>query len=59
VKGTGNAGVIANTTAAVFAGASQITVGNGYVTIDGLPTISGVTSNLYMDPTTRQIKRIV
>jgi len=59
LKGAGNAGVIANNTAAVFAGASQVTVGDGYVTIDGLPTVTGVTANLYMDPGTRQIKRIV
>jgi hypothetical protein len=59
LKGAGNAGVIANNTAAVFAGASQITVGDGYVTVDGLPTVSSVTPNLYMDPSTNQIKRIV
>lgn len=59
VKGTGNAGLITDTTAAVFAGASQVTVGDGYVKIDGLETVSGVTSNLYMDPTTKRIKRIV
>jgi len=58
VKGTGNAGLITDTTAAVFAGASQLTVGDGYVKIDGLETVTGVTSNLYMDPTTKRIKRI-
>jgi hypothetical protein len=59
VKGTGNAGLITDTTAAVFAGASQLTVGDGYVKIDGLETVSGVTANLYMDPSTKRIKRIV
>jgi hypothetical protein len=59
MKGAGNAGVITNNTAAVFAGASQLTVGDGYVTIDGLPTVSGVAANLYMDPSTSAIKRIV
>ena len=59
LKGAGNAGVITNNTAAVFAGASTLTVGDGYVTVDGLPTISSVTPNLYMDPSTKQIKRIV
>ena len=59
VKGTGNAGLITDTTAAVFAGASQVTVGDGYVKIDGLETVSGVTSNLYMDPSTKRVKRIV
>jgi len=59
VKGTGNAGLITDTTAAVFAGASQLTVGDGYVKIDGLETVSGVTSNLYMDPSTKRVKRIV
>jgi len=58
VKGTGNAGLITDTTAAVFAGASQLTVGDGYVKIDGLETVTGVTANLYMDPTTKRIKRI-
>jgi hypothetical protein len=59
VKGAGNAGFISDTTAAVFAGASQLTVGDGYVKIDGLETVSGVSSNLYMDPSTKRIKRIV
>ena len=59
VKGAGNAGFISDTTAAVFAGASQLTVGDGYVKIDGLETVSGVTANLYMDPATRRVKRIV
>jgi len=59
VKGTGNAGLITDTTAAVFAGASQLTVGDGYVKIDGLETVSGVTANLYMDPSTKRVKRIV
>jgi hypothetical protein len=59
VKGTGNAGLITDTTAAVFAGASQLTVGDGYVKIDGLETVSGFTANLYMDPSTKRIKRIV
>jgi len=59
VRGSGNAGLLTDTTAALFAGASQITVADGSVKIDGLPTISSVTSNLYMDPTTKQIKRIV
>ena len=59
VKGTGNAGLITDTTAAVFAGASQLTVGDGYVKIDALETVSGVTSNLYMDPSTKRVKRIV
>ena len=59
VKGTGNAGLITDTTAAVFAGASQLTVGDGYVKIDGLETVSGVTANLYMDPCTKRVKRIV
>lgn len=59
VRGSGNAGLITDTTAALFAGASQITVGDGSVKIDGLPTITGVTANLYMDPSTKQVKRIV
>lgn len=57
-KGAGNAGLISDNVASLFAGASQLTVGSGYVQIDGLPTITGVTSNLYMDPTTKQVKRI-
>lgn len=59
VKGSGNAGLITGDVAAVFAGATQINVGDGSVSITGLPTVSGVTSNLYMDPSTKQIKRIV
>jgi len=59
VRGSGNAGLLTSDTAAVFAGASQITVGDGYVKIDGLPQVTGVTANLYMDPGTRQIKRII
>ena len=58
VRGSGNAGLLTSDTAAVFAGASQLTVGDGYVKIDGLETVTGVTSNLYMDPTTKRIKRI-
>jgi len=60
VKGTGNAGLLSSAAVtSIFSGASQLTVGDGYVTIDGLPTVSGVTPNLYMDPATRQIKRVV
>ncbi len=59
VKGSSNAGLITGTSAALFAGATQLTVGDGSVVIDGLPEVSGVTSNLYMDPATRQVKRIV
>jgi hypothetical protein len=59
VRGSGNAGLLTSDTAAVFSGASQITVGDGYVKIDGLPLVSGVAANLYMDPSTRQLKRIV
>jgi len=60
VKGTGNAGLLSSAAVtSIFSGGSQLSVGDGYVTIDGLPTVSGVTSNLYMDPATRQIKRIV
>jgi len=58
VRGSGNAGLLTDATAALFAGATQMTVGDGSVKIDGLPTISGVTANLYMDPSTKQIKRI-
>jgi len=60
VKGTGNAGLLSSAVVtSIFSGASQLTVGDGYVTIDGLETVSGVTSNLYMDPSTRRVKRIV
>lgn len=59
VKGTGNAGLITSSNAALFAGATQMTISDGSLSVVGLPTVSGVTSNLYMDPSTKQVKRIV
>lgn len=59
VKGSSDAGLITGTTSALFAGTTQMTVSSGSVAIEGLPTVSGVTANLYMDPSSKQIKRIV
>lgn len=58
VKGSGNAGVLTNNTAEIFAGSTQITVANGSVRFTGLPTASGLEPNVYMDPVTGSLKLI-
>lgn len=58
VRGTGNAGLLTGNTAALFAGSTQVTVANGSVRFDGLPTVTGVESNVYIDPSTGSIKLI-
>jgi hypothetical protein len=59
VRGSGNAGLLTGTTAALFAGSTQVTVANGSVRFDGLPTVTGVEPNVYLDPSTGSLKRIV
>lgn len=59
LRGDEDAGLLASDTADLFAGATQLSIGDGSVKIDGLPTISSVGANLYMDPSTRLVYRIV
>ena len=60
VKGTGNAGLISDTTASVFAGANSVDVSPSAVTINGPLKAPGITStsnaaNVYFDPSTKQL----
>ena len=58
VRGSGDAGLLTDDTAAIFAGSTQMTVANGSVKFVGLPTVTGVTSNVYLDPATGSFKQI-
>jgi hypothetical protein len=60
VRGSGNAGLITNTTASVFAGSNSVDVSGSDVTINGPLKTPGLTStanaaNVYFDPTSKQL----
>jgi len=60
IKGSGNAGLITDTTASVFAGANSVDVSPSAVTINGPLKATGITStgsaaNMFYDTVTKQI----
>jgi hypothetical protein len=60
IKGAGNAGLISDTTASVFAGANSVDVSPTAVTINGPLKAPGITSttnaaNVYFDPSSKQL----